>query len=221
MPRDYTRSPEGLAEYKKLGIPYDDSMDDGWWDEYERKTKKTDPKDRRIEIQNLVRLLLPPDDIENREDPNKWRQVIYHDESHIRKDMLGNTLRKYRPNIGIYPKPIPRYVVKVIPEEGYDKATVVEGIETIEKCYSLEFNNKKNIDDVRKKCTPNTSFLIKQGEGGTTIKVDTWKDWSEGQAQDLLILGRIPRGPEERQYIADTVSGKIRLQYPVHTPAYR
>ena len=58
-------------------------------------------------------------------------QYIIHDMTETRYDPIGNRKRFYRGGIGKFAIPIPR-----LPDEGYEKIKVVEGVETVETGYS-------------------------------------------------------------------------------------
>ena len=217
--REFTKSPEGEAEFKKYGLEYPSTMDDEWMEKYDKITRLCPKEERKTEIQNLVRLLLPPDDLDDRDDVDKWKSYIYHDQTHIRTDALGNPIKKYQANIGLVPKVIPKYQISVNPDEGYAKEKKITGYD-VEKTYSLPFS-KENIASVKKLCTNSTSYMIKQNVGGQKFVCKSFKDWSEALPSELLALGRKPLNAEEKQYCEDLKSGKLRIQAPAHTPAYR
>ena len=52
MVSNYVRSPEGIAEYKKIGLEYPNEFSDNQYDEYLNQTRKS-PKDKTlVEIRN-------------------------------------------------------------------------------------------------------------------------------------------------------------------------
>ena len=59
MPRDCCKSPEGVAEYKRIGQSYEDELWDQNYDKFLNLTKRTPAKEAKMEIQNMSRLVLP------------------------------------------------------------------------------------------------------------------------------------------------------------------
>ena len=58
MVSNYVKSPEGIAEYKKIGLEYQSDWSDTQYDEYLNQTRKS-PKDKSlVEIRMMTRVLL-------------------------------------------------------------------------------------------------------------------------------------------------------------------
>ena len=58
MVSNYVKSPEGIAEYKKIGLEYPSEFFDNQYDEYLNQTRKS-PKDKTlVEIRNVTRVIL-------------------------------------------------------------------------------------------------------------------------------------------------------------------
>ena len=57
--QDYFKSPEGVKEFEKLNLTYEDEMWDDAYDAFLKLTKRTPEKEVEREIHNMVRVVLP------------------------------------------------------------------------------------------------------------------------------------------------------------------
>jgi hypothetical protein len=55
MAHDFYKSPEGVEAYKKVGLSYDDELWDRQYDDFLKLTRRTPPKEARIEISNIMK----------------------------------------------------------------------------------------------------------------------------------------------------------------------
>lgn len=199
MVKSFIKTSEGVAEYQKLKMPYEDELYDTAYEKYLTLTRKTPPEAVKIEYTNVVRIIAPGGE----------RQYITHDETTTRQDPLGNIKMFYRGGLEVHPKPILRYEVRVNEEEGYVKEKYIAGIDNVETVYDIPFS-KQNADKLYKFCTENTSFVIKKGLSNTDlrIKVDSFKDWRDGDVEELLRVGHIASS-YERQKLLEERQGKV------------
>jgi hypothetical protein len=123
---DFFKSSEGEVEYKKLGLKYPRTMMDDWYEKFLRLTKNTKKEDHKIYIGNMMRHILA-----------NGEEYIIHDMRETKYDPLGNRKTFYRGGIGKYAIPLPRWEIKVNPEEGYAKEKYIAGIDMIETGYPL------------------------------------------------------------------------------------
>src|SRR5262245_22687284 len=107
----FFKSPEGVAEYEKLGLKYPRTMPDDWYAKFLKVTRSTKKEDYKQYISQVKRLILA----------NGKGEYIIHDVTETRYDGLQNRKRFYRGGIGMYAIPIPRREIKarVTEEEGF------------------------------------------------------------------------------------------------------
>ena len=208
MVSNYVKSPEGIAEYKKIGLEYQSDWSDTQYDEYLNQTRKS-PKDKSlVEIRMMTRVLLLD-----------GSQYIVHDHADIRLDMIGNIKMWYRGGIGKYPIPTPHYEIKV-DEETLEKSRVCTRADYVKTGYSIRFSTKK-ADELHKLCidVPSeyssnqvTSYAVERGENkgpSNLITVESFKDWRDAEdIEELFRFGRIAN-PAERQLLAEEKAGKV------------
>jgi hypothetical protein len=208
---DYYKSPEGEAEYKKIGLPYPKTLMDYHYMQFLKLTKNTKKEDHKIEIHNMKRFITRDN-----------KEYIIHDMRETKYDPIGNRKTFSRTGIGKYGKPIPKWTIKVLPEEGYEKIKVVEGIEGVDACYSIPFT-QKNIDKLVKYCDGNTSYCIAKEDyqSGRRLSIRSLADWKNGTAEHLLRFGHIA-SDYEKQMLEDEKIGKcITLPPAGNQGAYR
>ena len=212
MVNGYCRSPEGVKEFKEIGLEYPNELFDNSYADFLKRTRES-PKDKtKVEIRNMTRVLLA----------DESQQYIVHDQEDIRFDMIGNLRPWYRGGIGRYPIVTPRYEIKVDPET-YEKTRVCTGVSNIKCGYSIKFSPKKT-DELHKLCldTPSeysnnmkTSYSVQRGENkgpGNLVTVSSYRDWRDAEdIEELFRFGHIA-SPEERQLLADEKAGKIVSQ---------
>jgi hypothetical protein len=208
MVSNYIRSPEGIAEYKKLGLEYPNEFFDNQYDDYLNQTRKS-PKDKTlVEIRNMTRVVLLD-----------GSQYIVHDHADIRLDLIGNLKMWYRGGIGKYPIPSPHYEIKV-DEETLEKSRVCTGVSHIKTGYSIKWSIKK-ADELHKLCidAPSdysnnlvTAYSVRRGElkgPNNLVTVESFKDWRDVEdVEELFRFGRIAI-PAERQLLAEEKAGKV------------
>lgn len=132
----YYKSPEGEAEYKKIGLEYSKTLQDYHYMQFQKLTRFTKKEDHKKYISNMRRYILA-----------SGEEYVIHDMTETKYDPIGNRKTSNRSNIGVYGKPVPRYEIRVDPEQGYAKERYVAGIDTVDECYSIPFD-KKHIDEL-------------------------------------------------------------------------
>lgn len=199
---DFFKSPEGEAEYKKIGVPYPKTLADYWYMQFEKLTKFTKKEDHKIEIRQMKRFIT-----------KEGKEYIIHDMTETKYDPIGNRKTFYRSGIGKYAKPVPRYEIEVIPEEGYAKRKKMVSWNECDTCYSIPFNDK-NIDKLIKYCDGNTMYIISKQDyqSGRRFSIRSMNDWRNGSVEELLRFGHIA-SDYEKQILADEKQGKY-VTYP-------
>lgn len=196
---NFYSSPEGIAEYKKIGMEYPKTLMDYWYKQFLRVTKNTKKEDYKIYIRNMKRVIL-----------SSGEEYIVHDMDETRYDGLHNRKVFHRGGIGLYAKPVPHREIKarVSEDEGFVQ-DVITTVESVETGYSIPFN-QKNIDKLIKYCDGNTAFIIQKMDYQSARKftIRSLNDWQNGSTEELLRFGHIASSYEQ-QILADEKQGKF------------
>jgi hypothetical protein len=195
---EYFKSPEGLAEYEKLGIEYPRVMQDEFYEKFLRITRATKQQDRKFYIRSMVRHILA-----------NGEQYIIHDIQDTAYDGLHNRKTFYRGGMGKYAKPVPHREIKArITEDEGMVQDIITTVDTIETGYSISFN-QKNIDKLAKLVDGNTQYSIRKEDykTGMTFSVEGHNAWRNGSMEELLRFGHIA-SEYEKQIMADEKQGK-------------
>ena len=107
----FLKSPEGVKEYKKIGMAYPNHLQDELYEDWLKNTEGYDSKDKDVrerygpfkekEVYRITRNKIPSGD----------EYLTYHI-MHRRLDAAGNLTHRYLSPIGTYPIPIPHYALK-------------------------------------------------------------------------------------------------------------
>jgi hypothetical protein len=182
-------SPEGIAEYKKIGKEYPQSVLDKDFTAFMHKIA-WDPDKREI-IGGITRVKMA-DDTEFLTYGSKWEG---HDK------MYGNYDKRFRGELGVYEAIEKRTTLVLNEEKNEFEERVMPGRREIR--YSIPFT-KAALEDLHKRCndsgakmTDRTKYYV-QREGGTTITVETYNDFLNGKFDDLHKYGKIPSDEEDK-----------------------
>lgn len=182
-------SPEGIAEYAKIGKEYPRTVLDKDFTAFMQKIA-WDPNKKET-VQQITRIKLA-DDTEFLTYGSKWEG---HDK------MYSNYDERYRGELGTY-EGIEKLVARVLNEEKNEFQEVVKPGRT-EIRYSIPFTKEK-LEELHKKCndkaarmTDRTKYYV-QPEGGTTITVERYEDFANGKFADLYKYGKIATADEDR-----------------------
>ena len=109
MVADFTKSPEGVEEYRKLDLQYPNHLQDELYEKWLSETnadnlnKYTHHKEKELTSIH-IRLV--------QEEPGqKPKAFLQYDYMHRRLDVACNVVHRYRPRIGLYPIPRPHWKV--------------------------------------------------------------------------------------------------------------
>jgi hypothetical protein len=190
----FTRSTEGEAEYRKLGLPYPDSIDDQGYEKWIKDTSADDlskySHHSEREVSSFSRHKLGAD----------AKEFIPYHFTHYRLDEALNVVHRFRPNIGIYPIPRARYVVKQ-GAFGKQERQVAE-VMAVETGYSIPFN-KKNMDKIRDiglQAEGRVSYTVRT-PSGISFSIASYEDLRDGEFNELAHFGRIPTELQRRRWI--------------------
>jgi hypothetical protein len=196
MVTGYHRTPEGEQEYSKIGIPYEDSLDDVAYKRFLEITKIC-PKDKeskkRREILSLTRKVVGA----------AQKEFIIWSERHVAFDGIGNEKHFFRGSMGTYPIPIPIMELRQIPGT-LQTETFVKGVREVKTGYSMPFT-QKNADILYKDCVGGiddedinrapTQFSIEVGNNRFTV--DSFDSWKNGTVKELS--GKIAQQQPQQQ----------------------
>lgn len=146
----YYYSPEGEAEYKKIGLPYPKTVEDVNYDLFIEKTKRSGEEQNKTQIikMNRIRSSFGSYDGESNQ------EYITYDIKETRFDSLGNEISFTRTNIGRYPIPVPMYRIKR-DQQGYEEKYTA-GVSRIRTGYSIK-HDKSNFNKLHKHCLDTSS----------------------------------------------------------------
>jgi hypothetical protein len=182
-------SPEGIAEYKRIGKEYPQSVLDKDFTAFMHKIA-WDPNKREI-IQEITRIRLADDS-----------EFLIHDSLWEGHDKLyGNRDKRYRGELGVY-EGIEKQVTRVLNEEKSEfEERVTVGRKEMK--YSIPFT-KAALEELHKRCNDKGARMADRThyyvllDGGTVITVETYSDFLNGRFDDLYKYGKIPTNDEDK-----------------------
>jgi hypothetical protein len=110
--REFTKSKEGVEQYEKLGLKYNENLQDELYEKWlsetsaENLSEFTDFKEKEITSIHVKQIGTGEYDDNGKE---KCEYYCVWDCMHTRVDRAGNPVQRYLPNQGIYPIPRPHY----------------------------------------------------------------------------------------------------------------
>lgn len=140
--RDFTKSKEGIAEFEKLGLKYEDSLQDELYETWLTETTVDNlaefaPNTPEKQINTIHVKQVATGEYTEEGNPLYEYYIIY-DVSHTRIDKAGNPVSRYLPKQGTYPIPVPHYKLG---EMTFGKAKrEVDFVSTINTGYVLKWN---------------------------------------------------------------------------------
>jgi hypothetical protein len=176
-------SPEGIAEYKKIGKEYPRTVLDKDFTSFMKKIA-WDPSKRET-IGDITRIRLA-DNSEFLIYGSKWEG---HDK------LYGNYDERYWDEVGVY-EGLEKQITRVLNEEKNEFQEVVK-VGRRDTRYSIPFT-KQNLEELHKKCNDRAARIGDRTkysvwpEGGTKISVETYQDFLDGRFDDLHKYGKIP-----------------------------
>jgi hypothetical protein len=208
---NYTKSDEGVAEFKKAGLEYPDNDSDTAYQILLERTP-TGPgnpfaKKNKTRITAIYRYRLAP-----------GREFLVWNEVETRYTPLGNPEQDHRLNLGRYPVIEYQNIMKQ-EESGY-RYTVTEPTGYTKTGYSMPYT-LEDIDILHKNASDDygfeelnereikpTRYYLKDLRKRTTVSVKKWEDFRDGDFDELYEYGTKITSPEQAQQIKD----KVELQ---------
>jgi hypothetical protein len=190
-------SPEGIAEYKKIGKEYPKTVLDNDFTAFMHKIA-WDPNKHET-IGGITRIKLA-DDTEYLTYSSRWEG---HDK------LYGNYDKRNRCELGVY-EGIERQTTRVLNEEKNEFQEVVTAGRREPK-YSIPFTKEK-LEELHQKCNDKAARIAERTkysvwpEAGTKISVESYEDFANGKFSDLIKYGKIPT--DEDRLITTTTTKK-------------
>ena len=181
-------SPEGIAEYAKIGKDYPSTVLDKDFTAFMHKIA-WDPNKRET-IQEITRIKLA-DDTEFLTYSSRWEG---HDK------LYGNYDKRNRCELGVY-EGIERQTTRILNEEKNEFQEVVTAGRREPK-YSIPFTKEK-LEELHQKCNDKAARIGERTkysvwpEAGTRISVERYEDFSDGKFTDLIKYGKIPTAEDK------------------------
>lgn len=200
MVTGFTKSPEGVAEYSKIGLPYPDETFDL---EYEKWLKNTTAENlsnytehKEKEVNKFFRV---------RGRDNK--EYLVYSFVHYRLDEALNCVHRSQPDIGIYPIPRPRYTVSY-GAFGKQERHIAEVMQN-DKGYSIPFTreNVEKIKDMGLQLEGKVSYLL-LSPNGNKMSVATYEDFRDGRYDELLAFSKIPTERQRQRWLEEGGTAK-------------
>lgn len=179
--RDFTKSKEGIEEFKKLGLEYEDTLQDELYDNWLRETTADNlaefaPGVPEKQIATLHVKQVATGEYTEEGNPLYEYYVVY-DVSHTRIDKAGNPVSRYRPNQGVYPIPRPYYKLGAM-EFGKAKREI-DSISSIDTGYLIKWN-KTNLLKLIKQ------IPLRKGGVGVGVTTSSGLRFTVARFEDLL-----------------------------------
>lgn len=193
----FNDSDELRQEYAKLGQQYEESEPDKHW-KFVQNQIKDDPNKKET-IQEMTRVAVAPGE-----------EYIVYNHMIAGKNPIGSYVSDAQTSVGIYPKFEPIYERYINEDNTYGQRIISKNT-TI--AYYIPFT-KENIDRLHKLCNDvtmkaglKTTYYI-MPEGGTKITVASYKDWKDGEFEDLQEHGKITITTTGKQIVSNKLEVK-------------
>ena len=188
MVNGYIQSPEGEAEFSKLGLEYPREVFDRLYEEYIRNTRTEDLEKythhREKEIVDIKRV------------KTGEKEFITYSESEYRLDEALNVKHFFRSDIGKFPIPKAIYTIKQVAFG--KKEREVSDIANIETGYSIPFSKEK-MNELRQMGLSQSAHFSVEHSNGIRISVETFEDLRDGEYNELNHFGTIPNDVQRRK----------------------
>jgi hypothetical protein len=199
MVHDFIKSPEGIAEYEKIGQSYPSELMDDLYETDFLKDTTADPKllaehgegHKPIEVLNIFR-----------KKTREGKQYIYYGQTEYRLDKALN-LKHWSPSrLGQYPIPRGRY--EIVHKDFGETERVLREILHVDTGYSIPFTpeNLDKIRDLGLNKDGKTGYYL-EAENGIILFVATYNDLRNGDFDELAHFNKIPT-PLQRKIWQDS-----------------
>jgi hypothetical protein len=198
MVSGFIKSPEGVKEYEKLGLPYpSEFLEDYYENEYFKDTKadaelvsKYGNGHLPIEVLRITRKKTKEDN----------KEYIYYSVTEYRVDKALNLKHWFKAGLGKYPILQGRY--EMVHKDFGESDRVFKEITSINTGYSIPFT-PKNLDKIRDlglSIEGKTAYSV-EAPNGIKFSVATYEDLRNGDYDELIHFGRIPRPLERKMWL--------------------
>jgi hypothetical protein len=208
---NYLKSPEGIAEFKKVGLQYPENAHDKHWNSVLERTP--DGEGNQYAHKNKTRVT----DITRRR-LESGKEYLTWNQTEIRYTPLGDPEYKNRTNLGRYP--IIEYKHAMKEEKSGYRHAVTQPTGRTKTGYSLEYN-VKNIDKLHENASDGyefeeainsdmrpTHYAVNDLRKHMTIAIHSWEDFRDGKFDELYQYGTKVTSPEQ----ADDIKKKIESE---------
>jgi hypothetical protein len=192
MVSGFTKSPEGVKEYSKLGMSYPPELQDELYDKWLGETN-ADPKlmsqythHKEKEVNNISRKKVG----------NK--EYLIYSFVHYRLDPALNLTHRSISNVGKYP--IPRGHYNISYGAFGKESRTLSYVENVDIGYSIPFSKKKILS-----MGLNSEGKVALGidTGVIRISVVTLEDFINGDFAELAHFGKIPTAEQRRRWLEE------------------
>jgi hypothetical protein len=187
---DFVKSPEGVKEYEKLGMPYPDWLWDTMYEQDFLKDSSNSPTlmkkygegHKPIEVTQIFRKRL-----------ENGKEYLYYSQYEYRVDKALSLKHWWTPRHGTYP--IPRGSYQQIKQDYDEKPKrVLKDILSVDTGYSIPFS-PETLDKIRDLGTPRdhkVQYYLDVGNG-TSRPVDSYESLRNEDFDVLFHFGRTPK----------------------------
>jgi hypothetical protein len=202
----YSKSPEGLAEYKKARLQYPETYIDKAYQEFLERTPDEEGNDYRhknhTRVTKITRVRQPG-----------GKEFLLYDQVEVRYTPLGNPERFALTNLGRYP--VLEMKTQIIEESNGLRRRVATPSGQTKTAYSLEYNltnidelHKNSIDnpdtyleDESEESNPVTQYLLHDLRKQRKISIANYEDFRDGKFEELFEYGKKISSDKEAQDI--------------------
>lgn len=172
------------AEYRILGEKYEPTEFDKHYQHVLRQIEQ-DPN-KKDTILSITRLMVSPEE-----------EYIVYDHQWEGKNVMGSALKAAQTNVGVYPHFDALYEKFINEDNTYSQRLISKNTNV---AYFIPFTKDK-AEELHKLCNdkiarPNlrTKYFVTP-DGGTTISINNYEDWLNGEFNDLYEHGKITTTP--------------------------
>jgi hypothetical protein len=182
----YNDSAAQRLEYEKLGLVYEENEEDKAY-QHALKQIQNDPN-KKERITSMIRVAVAPGE----------EYIVYH-HTWEGTNPIGSKVKTTQTNVGIYGKFDPIYERFITEDNTYGQKLVSKNTDT---AYFIPFTKEraeelhKLCNDITSKPGSRTSYYV-MPEGGTKITVESYKDWLNGNFEDLHANGKITTATQQ------------------------
>jgi hypothetical protein len=197
MVSGFIKSPEGVKEFEKLGLPYpSEFMEDYYENEYFKDTKadvelvsKYGNGHLPIEVLRITRKRL-----------KDGREYIYYSATEYRVDKALNLKHWFKSGLGRYPIVQGRY--EMVHKDFGESERVLRDILSIDTGYSIPFS-KENLDKIRDlglNPEGKTTYSV-EAPNGIRLSVAAYDDLRNGDFDELVHFNKIPTPGQRKLWL--------------------